>query len=278
MAEEVITPPLAGGRGGVGARSVEHLRPGDWALSLSATPRRILRVIPRHYIGSMIGIRVGCCPTALWVTPTLYLLCKQRVLTYNKGRHWADAPSRNFARARELRAEMTIPERTLWRSLSSVQLGAKFRRQHPLEPYIVDFYAHEAGLVVEVDGDTHAGPEAEAYDTARGEYLTALGLDILRFSNAEVTHNLGAVIEAIALALATAQPADGPMLQWRRADTLRTTDTLLHGPGKVPAEIVELRLEPGDEAVHSLEVEAEHTVLTEICAAHDCGAMTAGGA
>lgn len=88
-------------------------------------------------------------------------------------------------RARALRRSATRAERTLWALLRGRRLqGAKFRRQHPLGPYFVDFFCEEARLVVEVDGAHHFPPPRR--DRVRDALLRAAGLTVLRFTNHEV--------------------------------------------------------------------------------------------
>jgi very-short-patch-repair endonuclease len=102
-------------------------------------------------------------------------------------------------RARELRQPQTPAEEKLWYWLRDSQLeGLKFRRQHPLGRFIVDFYCAEKKLVIEVDGDTHFTPEQMEYDAARTEWLEEQGLRVARVTNDEVMENLDAVLEWIA--------------------------------------------------------------------------------
>lgn len=104
--------------------------------------------------------------------------------------------------ARDMRREPTEPERRLWQKLRRKQLGSyKFRRQHPNGRFILDFYCHEARLVVEVDGDSHAFQEE--YDAARTAWLEAQGLHVLRFSNQAVIQNMDGVLQAIFMACKT---------------------------------------------------------------------------
>ncbi len=103
---------------------------------------------------------------------------------------------KHLSRARTLRRELTPAEFALWRRLSSGQLGGfKFRRQHPIGSYVVDFYCPAACLVVEIDGDTHA--EQAEYDAERTAKLEARGLRVIRFTNSDVHERLTAVLEAI---------------------------------------------------------------------------------
>ena len=103
------------------------------------------------------------------------------------------------ARARQFRREMTEAERMLWAALRKNQLaGLHFRRQQIIDGFIVDFYCHAAGLVIEVDGSVHA--TQAAYDAERDRILAARGLRVLRVSNAEVLQDCPAVLAQIAAA------------------------------------------------------------------------------
>ncbi len=100
------------------------------------------------------------------------------------------------ANVRDLRREMTDAERLLWRHLRRRQVeGLKFRRQHPLGRFIVDFVCIEAALVIEVDGGQHG--ERQAQDAARTAWLNRQGYRVLRFWNNEVLNDIDAVRQAI---------------------------------------------------------------------------------
>jgi Uncharacterized protein conserved in bacteria len=105
-----------------------------------------------------------------------------------------------FEHARFLKKIPTKAENILWGHLRSRQLdGLKFRRQHPISNYIVDFYCHEAKLVVEVDGEIHNQIDNVRYDEARTEALKDLGLRVIRFTNKQVLNDLQKVINEISL-------------------------------------------------------------------------------
>lgn len=98
--------------------------------------------------------------------------------------------------ATELRRNQTDAESTIWLALRNRGLaGYKFRRQHPIGPYIVDFYCADARLTIEVDGGQHA--ENKAYDSRRTEYLERAGYRVIRFWNNEVLKNTEGVLETI---------------------------------------------------------------------------------
>jgi cyclase len=102
-----------------------------------------------------------------------------------------------FERAKELRKNLTSAELVLWGYLKQSPLGCKFRRQHPLGIYSVDFYCHKLKLVIEVDGGIHSEVEVAKADSKREEIIRAEGLDVLRFRNDEIEKNLELVITEI---------------------------------------------------------------------------------
>jgi very-short-patch-repair endonuclease len=100
--------------------------------------------------------------------------------------------------ARELRNNMTDAERKLWSRIRRKQLKeAQFYRQRVIGNYIVDFYFHSAGLVIEVDGGQHFTQNGKETDLVRDSYLKGLGLKELRFSNSEVINKIDGVVEKI---------------------------------------------------------------------------------
>lgn len=98
-------------------------------------------------------------------------------------------------RAKELRREMTPAEKLLWQQIRANKLGVRFRRQQVIQGFIVDFYCHQAALVIEVDGDIHDLQKEE--DERREKALRELGLRIVRFRNDEVGRDVSAVVGRI---------------------------------------------------------------------------------
>jgi len=112
-------------------------------------------------------------------------------------------------RARDLRRRATDAERALWRHLRSRPIaGLKFRRQHPIGRYIVDFACLDAMLVIELDGSQHRDNAEQ--DADRTALLNALGWRVLRFWNSDVVQNPDGVFRAIVVALAESPPSPRP--------------------------------------------------------------------
>ena len=103
-----------------------------------------------------------------------------------------------FKRAEILRSKMTIAEDRLWTQINDHQiLGLKFRRQHPISQFIVDFYCHKVKLVIEVDGGIHLKRSVKEYDKGRTFELEKFGIQVIRFSNEQVENEISQVIELI---------------------------------------------------------------------------------
>jgi len=132
--------------------------------------------------------------------------------------------STNLLLTRHLRSAMTPAESRIWSNLRSKQFQAfKFRRQHGIGPYIVDFFCPQRRLVIEVDGDVHAEPINLKRDADREEYLRSLGLDIVRYRNDDVLNNLDGVIEDLLDKFSKDSTSPSPSLQRRGYQKLHLT-------------------------------------------------------
>lgn len=100
-----------------------------------------------------------------------------------------------FEKAKYLRKNMTPEEKLLWEKLRKKQLGVRFKPQHPIENFIVDFYCHQFKLVIEVDGKIHNFQKE--YDLGREAELKKYGVKILRFTNSEINNSIDLVLDKI---------------------------------------------------------------------------------
>jgi radical SAM superfamily enzyme YgiQ (UPF0313 family) len=128
-------------------------------------------------------------------------------------------PKDLLAHARDLRSHQTDAEQLLWGILRAKHfLGLKFRRQHPVGRYILDFYCDELKLAVELDGGQHA--DQQAYDDSRSEFLSAQGIEVLRFWNNQMLGETEGVLESLYQAVqrkAPSPPAPPPQGEGRQA-------------------------------------------------------------
>jgi 16S rRNA processing protein RimM len=137
-------------------------------------------------------------------------------------------PSNTLEIARRLRVDLTEAEKLLWSRLRSKQIhNLKFRRQHPIPPYIADFFCDEKKLIIEIDGGQHS-PES---DKKRTNFLAQKGFRILRFWNHEVTENIEGVLEKISLeACGESGPSPCPLPEGEDSRKIRVAGVMTaHG-------------------------------------------------
>jgi very-short-patch-repair endonuclease len=103
-------------------------------------------------------------------------------------------------KARRLRRDSTLVERRLWHRLGNGQIdGHRFRRQHPVGPYVLDFYCPRLRPAIELDGGQHNFPGESERDKRRELWLAARGITVLRFWNSDVIANIAGVLEKISI-------------------------------------------------------------------------------
>ncbi|WP_254606520.1 endonuclease domain-containing protein [Sphingomonas bacterium] len=103
----------------------------------------------------------------------------------------------NVERARKLRREMSYPEVLLWQRLRGSPCGMKFRKQHPLGPYALDFYCAAVRLAFEVDGEVHSMMDAPQRDAVREEYIVASGIKVVRVLARDVLRDADGIAASI---------------------------------------------------------------------------------
>jgi len=252
---------------------IEAIQPGMYVFTHDGLPHRVLRVIRRTYQGPMIGIRHESCDKTLWLTADHKVLAHQRPHNLGGNLDWSGIPQSLRGRSKELRKAMTPPEHKLWKVLRRKSLGYKFRRQHPIGPYIADFYCREAACVIEVDGAmAHSSGEAAVHDRIRDAFMESLGLKVLRIPAAEVERNLEGVYQAIQGLCE--QQFSPECARWVEAEELQKGDIIFFGPDRIPVRVQEVQREISEEEVYDLEVEEAHSFVTEVCSVHNCGSGT----
>ncbi|MET1110910.1 MAG: endonuclease domain-containing protein [Allosphingosinicella sp.] len=103
----------------------------------------------------------------------------------------------SVTRARRLRRQMSLPEVLLWRELRARPGGFKFRHQHPLGPYVLDFFCHLAALAIEVDGISHEMGDNAARDERRDNWLAEQGVMTFRVTATDVLGEMEAVVRMV---------------------------------------------------------------------------------
>lgn len=132
---------------------------------------------------------------------------------YDEGM-WKGAPVSSFLKAKILRKEETASEKLLWEKLRGNQIkGYKFRRQHPVNLFIADFYCHQLKLIIEVDGEYHLSKEQAISGQERTNVLNANGLDVMRIKNEEVLNDIISVMSKILIRIGQIENSNSPNLK-----------------------------------------------------------------
>ncbi len=112
-----------------------------------------------------------------------------------------------FLRAVMLRKNMTEAEKILWKELRKRDVfKARWKRQHPIDIFIVDFYCHEYKLVIELDGEIHLREDVQEHDNGREYEIEKFGITILRFTNKEIYEDLALVKDRILTTISSLNP------------------------------------------------------------------------
>ena|SRR5271167_182351 len=113
-------------------------------------------------------------------------------------------------RIRELRSNQTEAERPAWYLLRDRRLGAKFRRQHAIGNWVVDFFCREHRLAIELDGSVHSQPSQMRKDASKEEYLRGLGIRLLRVPNGLVLEDLEGFVRKLRERIGAVMDRAGP--------------------------------------------------------------------
>lgn len=135
-----------------------------------------------------------------YLTPTLRVGFQIRNMKNDplkiSGMHDGATP-KVFRNAARLRANMTEAETKLWDYLKTKPMNFKFRRQHPLAGYVLDFYCHKLRVSIELDGGYHFTKKQRAKDAERTSYLNKVGIREIRFQNDEISNNFESTVQKI---------------------------------------------------------------------------------
>ena len=134
---------------------------------------------------------------------------------------WKGALPDTFSKAKKLRGNMTQAESILWSHLRQNKfLGLKFRRQHPIQNFIADFYCHQLELIIEIDGLYHQTRVQQEVDSKRSEILNFNGIQVIRFTNNEVEHQIESVLQKIEVFVKKSIPLPRPYPESHREEAL----------------------------------------------------------
>ena len=210
---------------------IEHIDRGRLVRTHTGKVRKVIGVQGRPHVGRLIGISLVGVAETVWATADQQFISPSPLaerglggedpprspsssLRAGKGevhRRLGGASQNLWRLSRELKSNLTPAEEMLWSAVRGQKLGIKFRRQHPLGPnYIVDFYAPDARLAIELDGSAHDTSYSHWADGVRHRQIANAGVRVLRFGNERVMNDLTGVLREIReFIVAASQPETG---------------------------------------------------------------------
>ena len=245
-------------------RTIESLQSGDLVLTHRNRFMPILKVIQRTYMGEMLEVRFQDIPIPLYITPDHPVATLATPLPNFEAR---------VATARELRKSSTRSEATLWEFLRNYGTGVKFRRQHPMGPFVLDFYAPAIRLTIEVDGSIHEDRYQREYDNFRQELIETCGVVFLRFSNNRLEKDMQSVLSEIDECINRRSVRFDHSVEWMRAGQLKVGTIVLAHATSDERMITGIERLQTTETVYNMEVAEDNSYVTECCTLHNCGLL-----
>jgi adenine-specific DNA-methyltransferase len=225
----------------------------------------VLEVVSRQYTGEMLEVEFSGVSKPLYITPHHPVAGVAPALPPFLAQ---------VSTARHLRKNQTVAETHMWSLLRKKQLGTRFRRQHPMGPFILDFYAPEVRLAIEVDGAVHDLAEQKDYDNFRQKLIEQHNTEFMRFRNSELENSPEAVALQVAAKVTERRSQFDHKVQWIPAGELQPGMSVF-ACGQKDVHIVK-RIRPisTTEMVYNLRVAEDNSYVTETCTVHNCGSGT----
>jgi very-short-patch-repair endonuclease len=220
----------------------------------------VLQVFKHEYEDEMLEIRFQGIAASLFITPEHRIATPAESLPNFKAR---------VGMARTLRKESTPAESKLWSLVRGKRYGVKVRRQHPMGPFVLDFYIPDVRLAIEVDGSIHELEQQKEYDRFREEMIQNHDIEFLRFSNEDIYSKTSMVLLSIADRINARKTQFDYRVHWRTAGELKVGRVVLAAGMAEQRIITFIGNIQTRETVYNLSVAEDHTYVTEFCTLHN---------
>jgi very-short-patch-repair endonuclease len=257
---------LRGPRDGeVDSTLIESLRPGDLVLTHCNRMMPVLGVVSRQYTGEMLEVEFSGASKPLYITPHHPVAGVAPALPPFLAQ---------VSTARHLRKNQTVAETHMWSLLRKKQLGTRFRRQHPMGPFILDFYAPEVRLAIEVDGAVHDLAAQKEYDNFRQKLIEQHNAAFMRFKNSQLENSPKAVAVQVAAKVTERRSQFDHKVQWVPVGKLRPGLSVFACGQRDVLIVRSIRSFSATETVYNLRVAEDNSYVTETCTVHSCTSGT----
>jgi very-short-patch-repair endonuclease len=225
----------------------------------------ILEVVSRQYTGEMLEVEFSGASKSLYITPHHPVAGVAPALPPFLAQ---------VSTTRHMRKNQTVAETHMWSLLRKKQLGTRFRRQHPMGPFILDFYAPEVRLAIEVDGAVHDSAEQKEYDNFRQKLIEQHNTEFMRFRNSDLENGPDAMALQIATKVTQRRSQFDHKIQWVPAGELQPGMSVFACGQKDVHIVKRIRRISTTEMVYNLRVAEDNSYVTETCTVHNCGSGT----
>jgi very-short-patch-repair endonuclease len=243
-------------------RTIESLECGDLVLTHRSRFMPILKVMQRAYVGEMLEIQFQDVSIPHYITPDLPVGTLAVPLPKFQAR---------VTTARELRRSSTRSEATLWGFLRNYGSGIKFRRQHPMGPFVLDFYAPGIRLAIEVDGGIHQDRCQREYDSFRQEAIETCAVEFLRFSNDRLEKNVRGILADIDKRIKDRLDRFDHSVEWIHAGQFKVGMSVLAHGTSCQRMITSIQRLETSETVYNISFAEDHSYVTECYILRNCG-------
>jgi very-short-patch-repair endonuclease len=255
--------------GEVDSTPIESLQAGDLVLTHYNRMMPVLEVVSRQYKGEMLEVKFSSASGWLYITPHHPVAGVAPALPPFLAQ---------VSTARHLRKNQTVAEMLMWSLLRKKQLGTRFRRQHPMGPFILDFYAPEVRLAIEVDGAVHDFAEQKEYDNFRQKLIEQYSTEFMRFRNSELEKAPEAVAVQVAAKVTERRSQFDHNVQWVPAGKLQPGMHVFACGQRDVLIVKSIRPFSATETVYNLRVSEDNSYVTETCTVHNCSSGTTAAA
>lgn len=244
---------------------INRVRPGDWIYSFDGRFHKVELVKSFLSHCEVVGLQHSHSDKTLWLTNATPIPSRKQTGLPKSWNDWSAIPKHMTEIRKYLRNNPTRGEQRLWSVLSNKKLGYKFRRQHSIGPYIVDFYSRDGQIVIEVDGASHFSVIGMIHDLERDQYIESLGLKIIHVTNDEVMENLEGVVELI-VQNCSDNVISRSRLLCQEAALVEAGDLVYFGQDLLPVRILKVDCaNSNNDVFFELLMEDSGTYLSEIC-------------
>lgn len=245
-----------------GTIPVEELNSGDYVLGIDRKFHRIAEKTEKTVTGLIAGIWHLQSKEPLFMAGNHRILCREKKISTTGDNFWKLFPQELYKRIKVHNKAQHEGSKILWDYVKNDQLGASFKKEFQIGPFITDFYSEKHKMIVEVDDDSH---DSLNYQNIMDNFFKSKGITVLRFTTEDVVQNLALTLKHIRSIILKNIPSGFNSREWRRADTMEIGDYVYFSRELVPVRIQKTEFDETREPLYGISTENNNTLITASC-------------